>query len=216
MRISYAVIWREGDLPQGTGKLELFQHALRLDGISRSAKSVVDVRYEDLRGLRVGHSQDDRIAGTSALVFERRSGPAIRVASFGRPNLISEIAERVASLQLGGAAVRRTAVVVPIEPGSHDAVRELVAQGPPFDPEAVGLDRHQIFLTPDEVVFVFESRLGEATLEALLADPAILEGAAAWQHVLAGPPRIADSLYSWTRIGEGLDPALAPPELFGT
>jgi len=216
MRVSYAVVWREDELPQGTGKLELLQRALRLDGVSGGAKTVVDVPYEDLRGLRVGHAQDDRVAGNTALVFERRSGPTIRVASFGHPNPISEIAERVASLQLGGAAVRRTAVVLPIEPGCHDAVRELVAHGPPFDPDAAGLDRHQVFLTTDEVVFVFESRVGDAALEALLADPATLEGAAAWQEILAGPPRIAEGVYSWTRIGNGSNPALTPPELLGT
>jgi hypothetical protein len=63
---------------------------------------------------------------------------------------------------------------------------------------------------------LFESRAGEAALEALLADPALREGAAAWQGVIAGPPRITEGVYSWTRIGEGFDPALTPPELFGT
>jgi hypothetical protein len=213
MRVSYAVVWREGELPQGTGKLELLQRALRLDGVCGGARAVVDVPYEDLRGLSVGRAGEDRIANRSALVFERRSGPALRVASFDRPNLISEIAERVASMQLGGAASLRTAFVVPIEPGSEDAVRELVAHGPPFDPDAAGLDRHLVFLTSNEVVFLFESRLGEAGIETLLGDPAFLESAASWQGVLAGPPRIAEGVYSWTRLGDGFDPALTPPEL---
>ena len=108
MHVSYAVVWREGQLPQGTGKLELLQRAVRLDGVSDGEKTVVDVPYEDLRGLRIGYTRADRVTGTRALVFERRSGPTIRVASFGHPNLISEIAERIATLQLGGATVRPT------------------------------------------------------------------------------------------------------------
>jgi hypothetical protein len=212
MRASYAVVWREGELPQGTGKLELLRRALRLDGVSGNERVVLDVPYDELAGLRVGHSKEERIAGSTALVLERRCQPAIRIASFGQPNLISEIAERVASIELGGAAVRRTAVIVPIEPGTHETVRALVAQGPPFDPEAVGLERHQVYLTTDEVVFLFESHLDQPALEALLAEPALLEVAAAWQDILAGPPRIADSVYSWTRLGSGFDRALTPAE----
>ena len=213
MRVNYAVVWCEGQFPQGIGKLELLQRALRLDGVSNGSPAVIDIPYEDLSGVRVGHARDDRVAERSALLLERRSGPTVRVASFGHPNLISEIAERVASLQLGGSAVRRTVVVAPTEPGREEEVRELLAHGPPFDPEAAGLDRHQVFLTGEEAVFLFESRLAEP---ALLLDPAVLAGAAAWQDVLAGPPRIAETVYSWTRIGEGFDPALTPPELLET
>ena len=52
---------------------------------------------------------------------------------------------------------------------AHDAVRALLADGPPFDPEALGLDRHQVFLTATEAIFVFESELGASALEPLLA-----------------------------------------------
>jgi hypothetical protein len=212
MRASYAVVWCEGELPRATGKLELLQRGLRLDGIRARERVALDVPYDDLAGMRIGRSNGERLNGSAALVLERRAAPAIRVASFGQPNLISEIAERVAALELGGAAVRRAAVVVPIMPGTHEAARALIEHGPPFDPGAVGLERHQVYLTTDEVVFLFESHLGEPPLEALLADPALLEVAAEWQDILAGPPRIAESVYSWTRIGSGFDPSLTPAE----
>ena len=76
----------------------------------------------------------------------------------------------------------------------------------------MGLERHQVLLTTDEVVFLFESHLGEPAFEALLAEPALLEIAAEWQDILAGPPRIAESVYSWTRIESGFDPSLTPAE----
>ena len=212
MRASYAVVWREGELARATGKLELLQRALRLDGISDKKRVALEVPYHELAGMRIGRSNGERLNGSAALVLERRTAPAIRVASFGQPNLISEIAERVAALELGGAAVREAAVVVPILPGTHEAARVLVEHGPPFDPAAVGLERHQVLLTTDEVVFLFESHLGEPALEALLAEPALLEIAAEWQDILAGPPRIAESVYSWTRIESGFDPSLTPAE----
>jgi hypothetical protein len=173
---------------------------MRLDGVCDGEETIRDVGYDELVGLRIGRAPDERIGGRTSLVLERRSAPAIRIASFGTPNLVSEIAEGIAALLLGGAAARRTAVVLPIEPGSYERARALIEQGPPFDPERIGLDRHQVFLSPSEVVLIFESRVGEQALEALLSDPAILAEASAWSDLLAGPPRIAESAYAWSRV----------------
>jgi hypothetical protein len=199
MGISYAVVWREGDLPQGAGKLELLHDALRLDGVSGIDQTVKDVAYDDILGMRVGRTAGDRVAGRPSLVLDRRSAPPIRIASFGQPNVVSEVAERLAALQLGGEATQQTAVVLPLEEGWLDAARELLKRGPPFDPERIGLDRHQVFLTPSEVVLIFEARVGAPALEALLSDPVVLTEAAAWRDLLAGPPRIAESAYAWSR-----------------
>jgi hypothetical protein len=199
MLMEYAIVWREGELPQGTGKLDLLPRALRLNGVCGGEETIRDVGYDELVGLRIGRAPDERIGGRTSLVLERRSAPALRIASFGTPNLVSEIAEGIASLLLGGAAARRTAVVVPIEPGSYERARALIERGPPFDPERIGLDRHQVFLSASEVVLIFESRVGQQALEALLSDPGVLAGASAWSDVVAGPPRIAESVYAWSR-----------------
>ena len=52
------------------------------------------------------------------------------------------------------------AVVLPLVEGKREQVRALLAHGPPFDPESVGLLRHQVFLGDDEAVFVFEAPTG--------------------------------------------------------
>ncbi len=76
----------------------------------------------------------------------------------------------------------------------------VLKQGPPFDPAGIdGLDRHEVFVTSDEAVFVFESELGSGGLAALLAEPKLWEAAAAWGEHVAGPPRIAESVFSWSR-----------------
>ncbi|HEY8631028.1 MAG TPA: hypothetical protein VIL73_10900 [Gaiellaceae bacterium] len=94
-------------------------------------------------------------------------------------------------------------------------MRRLLEAGPPFDPEqTTGLDRHEVFLTSDEVVFVFESKLGAEALEPLLAEPELWEAAAAWRDHLAGPPRLAEDVFSWTRAETSevpIDTALVPP-----
>jgi hypothetical protein len=62
-----------------------------------------------------------------------------------------------------------------------------------------GLDRHEVFLTADEAIFVFESHLGVDALTSLLGDPKLWEAAAAWREYVAGPPRIAEDVFSWSR-----------------
>ena len=51
----------------------------------------------------------------------------------------------------------RLVVVVPLADGAKDRARELLDKGPPFDPNATGLERHSVYLTDHEAVFIFET-----------------------------------------------------------
>ena len=201
MRTSYGVVWREGGPPLARGKLELLPRAVRLEGMVGTVPTTREIAYDYLSEIRVGRSDEDRIDGRPSLVLAPRTGEPFAIASVAQAGMIAEIAERLAALQLESAARRRTAVVAPLRPEAHDAVQSLLAAGPPFDPEGLGLDRHEVFLTPSEVVFVFESPLGSSALEALLAQPRLWQRAAAWHEHVSGPPRIAEDVYSWTRPG---------------
>jgi len=128
-----------------------------------------------------------------------------------QPSVVGEIAERLAALRLGAETSNRVIVIVPLKPESHASVRRLLQQGPPFDPGAIeGLDRHQVFLTPDEAVFVFESHVAADALAPLLADPKLWEAAAAWGEYVAGAPRIAEEVFSWTRSEAPEDVSFLP------
>lgn len=95
----------------------------------------------------------------------------------------------------------RVAVVVPLRRGAHAQARSLVATGSPFDLEGAGLAQHGVFLTRDEVVFVFD---GAGALARRLSgeDPALWRAAAAWGPLVAGPPRVGVSAWGWSRIEE--------------
>jgi hypothetical protein len=203
MRNSYGVVWQEGTLELATGRLELAEHGIKLDGRAGSEPSAHEIAYSSLVGVHIGRTGSERLGGRPTVVLERRSGPPIRVAGVTQSGLVTEIVERLAELRLGPEAERGLAVVVPLRDGSHEAVRKLLEAGPPFDPESLPLDRHQVFLTPGEVVFVFESRFGAHGLESLLEAPALWEIAASWSEHVAGAPRIAEDVYSWTRPGDG-------------
>jgi hypothetical protein len=199
MRKSYGVVWREGARPLARGKLELLPHAVRLEGMTGSEPTTREIAYDHLTEIHIGRSSNERIDGRPSLVLAPRTGATLSIASVAQSGVIAEIAERLSALQVGEDADRRIAVVLPFREDAHDAVRDLLAAGPPFDPEALGLDRHQVFLTASEAVFIFESDLGAGALEALLAQPELWQSAAAWRDYLAGPPQIAEDVFSWTR-----------------
>jgi hypothetical protein len=196
MPSSYGVVWREGTGEPATGKLELLSRALRLEG----RDGLQEVAYEDVAAIRIGRSRTDRINGGPAVVIERREGERVIISTVAQPSLIGEIAERLAALQLGARKNRRIIVVLPLKPDSHEPVRALLRQGPPFDPASIdGLDRHEVYLTAEEAVFVFESALGADAIAPLLADPKLWEYASSWGQHVAGAPRIAGEAFAWSR-----------------
>ena len=56
-------------------------------------------------------------------------------------------------------------VVAPLREGAQERARELLAEGPPFDPEETVFDRHEVFLGEREVVFLFAGRAESGGLE---------------------------------------------------
>jgi len=96
------------------------------------------------------------------------------------------------------------AVVLPLAEGTSRDVRALLAQGPPFDPESVGLIRHQVFLGHAEAVFVFEAPPGTG-LEQVVSDPAVWSAAGEWHDVIAGPPRATRLAFGWEAPDDGPD-----------
>ena len=196
MQTSYGVVWREGDSGLAAGKLELLPLGVRLDGL----EGAQEIPYEGLAGVRIGRLAGERIDGRPTVVLERRTGEPVTIATVATQSLVGEIVERLAAVQLGQEAAMRVAIVLPIKQESHDSVRALLEDGPPFDPmQIAGLERHQVFLTAEEAIFVFDSPLGQEPLDPLLADPELWHAAAAWREHIAGPPRIAEDAFSWIR-----------------
>lgn len=98
-------------------------------------------------------------------------------------------------------------MVVPLRADALAGVRELVAQGPPFDPAKTALTQHQLLLTEQEAIFVFEAQTEEG-LAALLGQLDIWAAAVAWRDLVAGPPRLAAVAYAWERPEPRVVPAV--------
>ena len=98
--------------------------------------------------------------------------------------------------------MEQIAIVARLKPGAEPQAARLLAEGPPYDPEANGLARHTVYLSADEVVFVFEGKEVEWIIDGLIDEPfhwALLDALEAWRPLLAENPRIARPAYAWAR-----------------
>ena len=89
-------------------------------------------------------------------------------------------------------------IVVPLKPGSREEARRLIAQGPPIALDETDFTRHEVHLSDDEAVFVFESPTGP-TLSLPAEDPTLHRLAEEWEAIMDGQPRKAETVFAWTR-----------------
>ena len=96
--------------------------------------------------------------------------------------------------------MQRIAVIARLKEGAADRARELLDQGPPFDPEALGFDRHVVYVSEDEAVFIFEGARVAALVRTLSgAGFEARRAFSAWEPLLEGLPRLAQEAYFWQR-----------------
>ncbi len=190
----YAVVWRTGDGPTSSGKLELGEDELVLHGAGSEG---LRVPFDELSSVEIGHGAAERINGDRSVVLERHSCERVLVAALGGVGLLGEITELLARLRAERAARACVTVVVPIRRGTAEEARRLVEEGPPFDIERLGLERHHVFVSEREVVFFFEGDSAAAAVDALARSPGVLKAAVRWRSILAGRPRLAEERFGW-------------------
>jgi hypothetical protein len=102
----------------------------------------------------------------------------------------------------------RLMIVARLRDDAYDEAEILLREGPPFEPERVGLERHAAYLTASEVVFIFEGPEVEWVVNKLVDDPAIASFFAPWEKLIDGTPMLAHERYYWsradTKLGVGL------------
>ena len=91
----------------------------------------------------------------------------------------------------------QVAVVARLREGADARARELIAQGPPFDPRGMGFDRLAVYLSPGEVIFHFEGRDAAQKLADVIDDMVVSASFGAWASLLEGTPRLAHESYFW-------------------
>jgi hypothetical protein len=100
--------------------------------------------------------------------------------------------------------MNRLMIVARLRDDAHDEAETLLREGPPFDPEPLGLERHAAYLTAGEVVFVFEAPEVEWVVNELVDDPAIAVFFSPWEKLIEGTPRLAHERFYWSRADQKL------------
>ena len=197
MRITYAVTWEEPENIRRSGRLELGDEALHLEGRNGDGATQRDLPYTDVSRFRLARSGGERLQGRPTLVLELRSGEVLKIAGVSQPGIVAELSDRLALLTGDPEALEKAAIVVPLRPGSRTEVEALLRDGPPFDPSRLGLIRHEVYVSDNEVIFVFHG-LPSVFVERLAQDDSFWSAATAWRPVIRGRARVADSAYSWS------------------
>jgi len=95
--------------------------------------------------------------------------------------------------------VRRFAVTARLRPEVAGKALELIAKGPPFDPAALGFERHAVYLSHGEIVFVFEGEEVEWILDEMASEEGLAAAFREWEPLIEGIPRLAREEFFWQR-----------------
>jgi hypothetical protein len=136
-----------------------------------------------------------RLNGYPTLRIERRSGPPLWVSTIGL-GVLGELNQLLAA-GVASEQPQLVGIVVPLRKRAHADAAALIEQGPPFDLEALGVERHEVLLSEREAIFVFEGRQLDETLQRLVRDPSVWQAASGWSRVIAGRPRLAEQRFGW-------------------
>lgn len=195
--VTYPVLWAEPNEAPVTGTLTLGRDSVELDGGRHGQLVRRSIAHRDLAGIRIGRATGDRLGGRSAIVVERHDAPSVLVRPLGL-GLLNELADLLTHLCAQRVRVDQIAIVLPLRRDAIETAAALVADGPPFDPADADIERHEVFLTEHEAVFVFTGTNACASVRRFAEDTAIWRAADRWASCLAGPPRLADVAFSYT------------------
>ena len=195
--VTYAITWQESDGTRHSGRLELGHDSLRLQGGNGDVSASRVLPYSAIDSFRPARATGDRLQGRPTLLLELHDGTTVRIASVAQPGIVAELSDRLATVTGARLSTDRAVIVVPLKAGAREGAEALIRSGPPFDPREVGLDRHDVYLTESEAVFVFE---GDASLfgEHLAGPGVFVQAMAAWRPLIEGQARYGDPVYTWS------------------
>jgi len=104
----YAVVWRTGDGPTSSGKLELGADDLVLHG---SSEDELRIPFDDLSSAEIGRAADERVNGDKSLVLERHSCERVLVAALGGVGLLGELTVRGFKMRVRRLLLSRCSVL---------------------------------------------------------------------------------------------------------
>ena len=87
--LSYAVVWQNGEEKPHSGRLDLTETTLFLEGGNRNNEMQVEIPYDDI--LSVERHSRNRVGTSRAITICSRNAGELLVASVGGAGLLGEI-----------------------------------------------------------------------------------------------------------------------------
>jgi hypothetical protein len=97
-RMSYAVLWSEGESPTHVGKLELRDQSLVLEGLNGAGRIQRELAIGDIMALRIGRSRSERLGGRPVLALQLADGRTVRLATLGGAGALHEVADHISGV----------------------------------------------------------------------------------------------------------------------
>jgi hypothetical protein len=167
-----------------------------------------EIPFEAIGGLELTAT-----SGTNdrpILVFHLSGGGRIEVESAAGTWILGDLLKETLHSMLVQAPVpHRVLVSVKTKPECRERVAELLKQGPPFDPFATSITRHDVFQLDDQVLFLFETEDG---LEGNDSLSEAWRWAESWRDLVV-EVRDAEQVFSWTRPEKSDVPGPSHPGL---
>ena len=98
MHSSYAVTWEEPNGARHSGRLELTDDALTLEGWNGRFASRRVVRYGEIERCGFTRSSGGRLHGRRALVLELAGRTTLKIAGVAQPGILRELFDHLAAV----------------------------------------------------------------------------------------------------------------------
>lgn len=202
----YAASFRTGFSALAKGALVVEEHRLLLEGRSDQGRVQLSILYSEINDVLIDRRPEKTPRGHAALLVSRKNGELLHIEPVGF-GLLFALADLLSILASEHADPNEQVVVVlPLRKGRVSRARELVGRGPPFDPAALGLKRHEVYLTDEEAIFTFQGPRVRGNLERLTRDPTLWQAGLGWRSCVGGRPRLLPEttpprgapVFSWT------------------
>jgi hypothetical protein len=95
MQPSYAVTWEDPDGCRRSGRLELADSVLTLEGGNGGDPVRRAYPFRSMSGFHLARASSERLNGRPTLVIDLSAGGTLKIASVAQPGIVAELAGRL-------------------------------------------------------------------------------------------------------------------------
>jgi hypothetical protein len=95
----------------------------------------------------------------------------------------------------------KIAIAAKIRPGKRERLQQVLAEGPPFDLEVAGFERHSVYLGDSDIFFLWEGPAPVTAVKRLAAEGGLMSHVVKMAGLVSEPHLLAE-VFTWDRSGD--------------